>query len=142
MKNWAWVVAVVVLGMSGCSDESANGDNTRLVDREAWRHEYVPIEAADDALHTEAVVRIGPLRTQMKMALMTKFGGDVGKLGRALAGPLDANKLKQLNLTESEFTGTWYRPSDFVLSFNGNQCTVTVGKPNTRGYTQESFPVG
>jgi hypothetical protein len=143
MRHAAMLLIALLLALFPAACGGGEEDNRRFVERPTVEAPGVPLRHVDEAVQTEAV--IGSMRTisqQLKLKLATDYSGDFGRLSRDFSGAMDGGKLAKLGLTEQQLTGSFYRPSDFNLSFSGRSVTITALSPGQRGYTQQEFIIG
>lgn len=138
MKNCALLVVLCLLALPACEPTTLQ-DNTREIHKtERQDGTMAPMRALDEAVQTEGMTHENAIFKQLQM-LLIKNGGDINKLSSEMSGPLNATKLQKLGITEAELKGQYYKASDYVLSFNGKQVTITASYPGTRGYTSNPF---
>ncbi|MCG3184187.1 MAG: hypothetical protein ICCCNLDF_02299 [Planctomycetes bacterium] len=136
------IVLTCALCLAACGDDSAAGNGKRIVEQDKLHAPGIPLDAVDESVQTEAVA--GSMRTiaqQLKLKLAVDYNGDLARLSKDFSGPMNATKLTKLGLTEQTLTGSFYKPTDFNLSFSGKTVTITALSPGTRGYTKQDYSI-
>lgn len=137
--KWLILLCVCALLIAGCED-STGRTNKRFVEQQRFDTPIPALDKPEQAVQTEAV--IGSMRSisqQLKLKLASTYAGDFNRLSTDFSGRMDATKLSKLGMTEAQLTGSFYKPTDFSLSFSGRNVTITAMSPGQRGYTQQSY---
>lgn len=135
------IVMTCALCLAACGDDDAD-NRARFVEQDKLYAPGVPLDAVDESVQTEAVA--GSMRTiaqQLKLKLAADYAGDTARLSKDFSGPMNAAKLTKLGLTEQSLTGSFYKPTDFDLSFSGRTVTITALSPGKRGYTKQDYSI-
>jgi hypothetical protein len=125
------VLLCLPLLLAACSQEENAGNQPRIVDQDALQSPYVPIEATDQAVQTEAIRVMGLIARQVHLKASTS--SDKAALYRSISGTPDAGKLAKLGMTEAELKTSYYVASDYAIAIVGNEMTISAAKPGTRG---------
>lgn len=137
------LIAASMLTTAACSDDNEAGTNPRFVEQEKIDSTLVPLQDADKAVHAGARATCSALGRQVKMKMVTKYGGDFGKLASDLNNTNGSQLLSKLGFDSATLDGNYYKGTDYHFTFSGGKMHVTAmkGQADTRGHFKESFPI-
>ncbi|MCF6227534.1 MAG: hypothetical protein L3J82_02560 [Planctomycetes bacterium] len=137
------VITASMLTTAACSDDNGIGTNQRFVEQEKIENTFVPLQDVDEAVHAGARSTVSALGRQIKLKMVTNYGGDFDKLASDLNNTNGAQLLSKLGLSSTALDGNYYNNTDYHFTFSGGKMHVTAmkGQADTRGHFKESFRI-